>query len=251
MQSTNGLVLAAMACWPLAAHAADRPVHMQVPPPVGKDAAAMPVIADPADDAERRINAAVRRLDSALKGSMAECRTGGGRNWDWERSVDVTMRGPGFISYAITDSMYCGGAHPSSGTMAIVYDLRTGAPVDWTGLLPASLTGTVALGQQSDGSRMVTLSSGRLYSLFLAGYDASHAAPSDAECRNVVHGEQADAPPSMQVWLDAKRDGLAVLFDLPHAAQACADPVVIPWAVLQREGAAPALLDALAAAHGG
>ena len=242
-------VAAVLVCLPLAAHAADRPVAMRVPPPVAKDVAAMPVIANPADDAERRINGAVRRLDAALNGAIVDCRTGGGRDFEWERSVDVTMRGPGFISYVVTDSNYCGGAHPSTGTMAIVYDLRTGAPVDWTRLLPAALTGAVALETRSDGTGMVTLSSDRLYSLFLDRYDLGHSRPDDAECRGVVRRGKGEAAPAMQVWLDAKQDGLAVSFSLPHAAEACEDPVVIPRTILKAEGAAPQLLGALAAAR--
>ena len=53
----------------------------------------------------------------------------------------------------------------------------------------------------------------------------------------------------MMAWRDAKAGGLTVQFDLPHVVQACADPVVIPAAALEAEGAKPVLLDALAAAR--
>ena len=109
----------------------------------------MPLIADPVDDAERGINVALKRLDLNVLRAVKDCKGG-----DWERSVTVPMRGPGFLSLTITDSMFCkGSAHPDSGTFSIVYDLTTGKPVDWTQLLPASLTGTVVLEEQGDGTR--------------------------------------------------------------------------------------------------
>lgn len=47
----------------LSAQAADRKVQLQSPPPIAKEA----VIADPSDDAERQINAALKRLDANLR----------------------------------------------------------------------------------------------------------------------------------------------------------------------------------------
>jgi hypothetical protein len=223
--------------------AADRAIHLVVPSPVGKDIAAMPQIADPADDAERRINAALKRLDlNVLKASRA-CKGG-----DWERSVDVPMQGPGFLSLTITDSFGCdGAAHPDSGTMSIVYDLTTGRPVDWTQLLPASLTGTVALEEQSDGTRVVTLASKRLFELYMAGYGAGQAPSGDLnDCKQALLDEASAGPPGMMVWLDAKGGGLAVQVGLTHVVAACEEPVVIPAPVLGTEGAQPVLLKAFA-----
>ena len=223
------------------AHAADRAVHLQVPPPLAEDAAAMPQIADPADDAEQRINTAVQRLDATARKAIAGCKLPNGKPGDWERSVDVTMRGPRFLSYAITDNIYCGGAHPDVSTMAIVYDLRSGAPVDWTRLLPPALTGKLALQDGADGTKMVTLASKRLYALYRAGYPAEQS----DDCKDAV---KSDDPPAMMAWLDAKAGGLVVQFDLAHVVQACAEPVTIPLATLRAEGARPDLLDAFAPA---
>ncbi len=236
------------------AHAADRVVDMQVPPPVAKGADAMPQIAAPRDDAETRINTALHRLDGTLGKAIAGCATAAkeaNATPDWERSVQVAMRGPGFLSLAITDSTDCGGAHPNASTMSIVYDLKTGGPVDWTKLLPATLTGKVALQQGADGTRMVTLSSKRLTELYFTGYrtDGKPNAE-DAECRDALKNAAAEAPPAMMVWLDAKAGGLVIQFDVAHVIQACADPVVIPAATLRKLGAAPRLVDAIDAAHG-
>jgi hypothetical protein len=224
-----------------AALAADRAVHLVVPPPVSKDIAAMPQIADPADDAERRINAALKRLDLNVLKAARDCKGG-----DWTRLVDVPMRGPGFLSLTITDSVFCeGNAHPDSGTFSIVYDLATGRPVDWTQLLPASLTGTVALEEQGDGTKVVTLAAKRLFQLYMAGYGAAEATRSDLEeCKQALLGQATDGPPGMMVWLDAKGGGLAVQVSLPHVEKACEEPVIVPAAVLRAEGAQPALLTA-------
>ncbi len=43
-------------------------------------------------------------------------------------------------------------------------------PVDWTKLLQPSLTGTVALEEQGDGTKIVTLASKRLFALYLECY---------------------------------------------------------------------------------
>lgn len=230
------------------ARAADRIVTMETAPPLAKNAAVMPRIAAPADDAETKINAALRRLDANLGKAIAECAKAAKEAHttpDWERTTEATMRGPGFVSFAIVDNSFCGGLHPNVSTMSIVYDLRTGTPVDWTKLLPASLTGKVALQEGADGTKMVTLSSKRLTELYLAGYQ--HPEP---ECRQAMKDAAAENPPAMMVWLDAKAGGLAVQFDVAHVLQACADPVTIPSSTLRELGASARLLDAIAAAHG-
>jgi hypothetical protein len=229
----------------VAGRAADRHVHLRVPPPVRQNVASMPQIIDPVDDAERRINAALGQLDATVRKAANDCKGADNKPGYWERTIDVPMRGPGYISFVINDSTDCGGAHPNASTMSIVYDLRSGAPVDWTQLLPASLTGTPALQQGADGTRMVTLASQPLFELYLAGYGAAKGAGADPECEQIIKDSGNGGPPAMMAWLDANAGGLAVQFDLPHAVQACAVPVVIPVAALRAQGAQPGLLDAI------
>lgn len=233
--------------------AADRPVTVSGQPDLKPGIAAMPQIAAPADDAERRTNAALRRLDGNVRKAAQACRAGGGPNSSWERTVRTPMRGPGFLSVVLVDDTFCGGAHPNVSTMAIVYDLTSGAPVDWTALLPATLTGTVNLATGADGTKMVTLAAKALHALYLKGYRrgaaAAKAEGDDAACREAVADTSSGGPPAMMAWLDARAGGLAVQFDLAHVVQACADAVVIPTATLRREGAQPILIQALEAAH--
>ena len=238
---------AALACLSaLPAMAADRSVHLRPPPPLGKDIAAMPLIVDPADEAEQRINAALQRLDGKVRKSIADCRKHAGENFDWSRAVDAPMRGPGFLSLVATDDAFCGGAHPFNAVTAIVYDLRTGDPVDWTHLLPPSLTGKVELIGGADEVKTVTLSSPRLYGLFLAGYDATGA---DADCKEAVRSAGSFGPPGMAAWLDGKRAGLVLHVSLAHVFQSCEDREVVPLATLEAEGARPTLIEALEAAR--
>ena len=212
--------------------------------------AAYPRIAAPVDDAQRRINAAVLQLDTRVRTAARACLTGTGTHpGNWQREVTVTMRGPEFLSYLTSDDVDCGGAHPNAGLVAIVFDLRSGAPVHWTTLLPPGLTGRLGLVEGEDEVKMVTLASPRLNALYRAGYDHGGDAAEEKECRTVIADEMQSGPVPMIAWLDAKAGGLAVQFDLPHAEEACAEAVVIPAATLRREGASARLLDALAAAH--
>ena len=57
-----------------AARASDRTLQLLDPPPVAKEAAAMPLIAGPSDEAERRINAALKRLDLNLGKAIRACK---------------------------------------------------------------------------------------------------------------------------------------------------------------------------------
>jgi hypothetical protein len=235
------------------AGAFDRPLQLLNPPPVAKDAASMPLIADPSDAAQKRINDALKRLDANLRKAIQSCKGEDGAPGEWVRKVEPTMQGPRYLSYVIRDMSFCGGPYPPSGTMSIVYDLETGTPVDWTRLLPPSMTGKIALTEGMDGTKMVTLASPRLFSLYLSGYDRAIRMPGSdiaaedlAGCKAAVRDE---ADPPMMVWLDAKSGGLAVQFDLVHAVQVCAVPVVIPVAVLRADGVNALLLDAIAAAH--
>ncbi|SFM26922.1 hypothetical protein [Methylobacterium pseudosasicola] len=234
------------------ANAADRVVQVR-PGQAGPGIDAFPQIVDPVDDAERRINAAVKRLDAQVRKAAKSCKAEGGAQSSWERSIRAAMRGPRFLSFAIHDSTFCGGAHPNTGTTAIVYDLTTGTPVDWTTLLPPALTGKVALATQADETKMVTLSSKRLHALYLQAYRPKTGKPKadadDKECREAVTETYSGEPPAMTVWPDAEAGGLAVQFDLAHVVQACADTVVIPTATLRREGVQAVLTDAIDAAH--
>ncbi|KAB7781871.1 hypothetical protein [Methylorubrum populi] len=93
-QHKSGTLAAILVLASLSAQAADRPVRLQVLPEVAKGVAAMPRILEPADEAERRINTALQRLDAKVGKAATECRNVGGSSSWWERNIDATMRGP-------------------------------------------------------------------------------------------------------------------------------------------------------------
>ncbi len=196
------------------AQPADRSVTMTAQPALKPCLAAMPQIATPVDDAEQRINAALRQLDGNVRKAAQSCRADGGAHSSWTRTVRTRMHGWRFLSVAINDAMNCGGAHPSTGLMALVYDLTTGTPVEWTELLPPTLTGAVALAEGMEGTRMVTLAAKRLHALSLECYrpktgDAKRNRD-DAGCRGIVRDTSRADPPAMMAWPHAEAGGLAV-----------------------------------------
>lgn len=230
------------------AAAAERIVEVHKPPALGKYRNAYPRIEAPADEAERQINAAVARLDAKLVKAFADCRKSGGPYAEWLRTIEVTMRGPRFLSYSIVDSASCNRGAQEVDDTAIVYDLTTGAPVDWSKLLPPQLVGTVTLSEHMDGTKMVSLRSDRLYELYQEQYPkGSHAG--DKDCIEAVEEAGAEGPPSMTPYLDARAGGLAIIFDLPKFARACSDAVVLSIATLRAEKTPEPTLKAIEAAH--
>lgn len=203
----------------------------------------MPRIAAPADAAQARVNAALAGLEAAARTSWASCRAEGGQNAEWQRHVATPMRGPRFLSVVVTDDVYCGGPHPNVSMQAVVYDLRTGQPVDWTTLLPPALVGTPTLERGADEVRTVRIGSKALSALFLSGYSHEQA---DAECRRyVTENLQGLDQAGFSVWPDAASHALVLQRNLPHVMQACDDAVAVPAATLQHAGVRGVLMDAI------
>ncbi|HYA74303.1 MAG TPA: hypothetical protein VEF36_14220 [Roseiarcus sp.] len=220
-----------------AARAAGLGVSLTSPAPLAKGVAAFPKLAAH-DAAADKINAALLKLDDRVRRARAECVTS--EEADWSRSIDVAMRGPRYLSYLVTDSLACGGAHPDSSSFALVYDLTTGNPVDWAKLLPKSIVETTSLDTAADGARIGVVGSRALSALYVAGLGKGL----DADCRQALTG----ADLNFVLWPDARSKGLAMqTVSLPHAVQACADVVAIPTAKLREWGADKSLVDAIEA----
>ncbi len=226
-----------------AASAGEGPVTLRMSPPVAARLAAMPRIVRPADAAEARINAALGRLDRTVRQALAVCRSDPAHQAFWERTIQVPMRGPRFLSVVVVDDVDCGAQHPYASTMAAVYDLRTGRPVNWAALLPAELVAGQASGEGRDGTRTVRLTSSRLRDLFLRHYDHGEQ-DAASDCRNVVTRATLDGF-AASVWLDGKHGSLVLQTDLAPFVQSCADPAYVPAATLSELGVRPYLVDAL------
>jgi hypothetical protein len=220
-----------------AVRADDGSVGLTSPAALAKDVAAFPKLV--AHDAVAgRINASLVRLDQRVRKARADCMTS--KEADWSRSVEVTMRGPRYLSYLVSDSLFCGGAHPDASSFALVYDLTTGAPVDWAKLLPKPIVERASLDNSADGAKIGVVASKMLTALYIAGLDKD----ADPSCK----GALSDTDLSFVLWLDKQAKGLAMqTVSLPHALQACADVVTIGLPKLREIGVAPSLTEALAA----
>lgn len=212
----------------LAAHAQSSarsatPVRLEPIRSVRAGVAAWPLLVQPQSAAERAIDADLMRRNGELRQSLSECDkewmesagaqgTGAGHG-EWKRTVRVTMAGPRFLSLVANEEMYCGGAYPSAETLALVYDLRSGALVDWSQAVSAGKSDSEAADTGDAGSEMPEFVSEPLRKLYQAR--------ADKECREVFDGDVA-----FLVWPDAKKQRLTVLADgLPHVVAACAQEV--------------------------
>ena len=225
------------------ARAGEAPVTVRMTASIAPRLAAMPRIARPADTAERRVNAALDRLDRTVRKALAVCRSDQAHQAFWQRTVEVPMRGPRFLLLVVADDVDCGAQHPYASTMAVVYDLRTGRPVDWAVLLPAELAAGRVLAEGRDGTRTVRLTSSRVRDLFLRFYDHGEA-DAASDCKGVVTRATAEGF-AASAWLDGKDGNLVLQTDLAPFVQSCADPVFVPVATLRELGARTELVDAL------
>ena len=103
-------------------------------------------------DRAARINRSLTRLDAEIAGQVKTCKAfyaespvfrndPEGARHPWQRTVEVKMLGPRYLSMVATDSYYCGGAHPDDGLVAVVFDLTTGSRLPWLKVLPREARG--------------------------------------------------------------------------------------------------------------
>ena len=237
----------ALAFGPMAASANAQTVSVTIPPPLAKGMAGLPRIAAPITPATTRINAALAKVDANWKGMIKDCREQAGKDFDMERTVDIAMRGPGYVSVAITYEYDCGGAHPDGGVIALTYSLDTGAPANWARLLPKALVDAASTDSAGDGTTVGLIASKRLQTIYAREALAGMKADDRKDCADVVNQDGL----TFQVWPDAKAAGLMLAPDLPHAVAACGDPQPVGVQALKSLGVAAPLLSALAAAHAG
>jgi hypothetical protein len=122
-------------------------IRLQHVPKIRKGVDAWPLIANPDNDAKRRINATLSGLNQEIESQLRQCDA----DWmlwakqvgqkpeksdagDWQRQIHATMLGPRYLSLLSTNFVFCGGAHPDTYTDAAAFDLRTGNevdPLDW------------------------------------------------------------------------------------------------------------------------
>lgn len=200
------------------------------------------------DRAAKRINRALAQSDAQVRDLAQSCRADAGAGKSgWTRSVAVTMRGPRYLSMVATDAWYCGGAYPDAETVPYVFDLRTGATVDWARLLPATMMRSAGSAGPS-ATQTASNQDGTVTSDVLADLYRKSGKPEavNPQCKEAI----AESSLSFLIWPDAKQDGLVIQpSGLPHVIAACAAPFVIPTATLRQLGVDSGLLDAVDFAH--
>ena len=213
-----------------------------------------PLIVNPANPAEQKVNETLTGLNLRLTKALAECDAAaledmknshtpqkdwaGGVAEDWSRKVEVTMQGPEFLSLVGTDDyVNCAGPHPNSDTMAMVFDLTTGTPVNWPAMIAKSAGASAFADKVSDGS---TVGAVILPALAKMNLDAANE-----DCKDAFQD-----PQPFQLWPDAKGGTLvAQAFDLPHAVASCAIEISFTLEQARTLGFDERLVSAIQQAH--
>lgn len=252
MARRSALVIAAIAglvAVGQAVAAATAPVELKPTPAIAPKVGAFPRIVVTGDDkAAQRIDQALDKRDASARQMVKDCRenVSNPQDADYERTIWVTMQGPRYLSFLVSDNADCGGAHPDTSQMALVYDLASGVPVNWQRLLPKAMVQGTSTDTVVDGTVVGFVTSKALQSLWLKAEAAAN--PIDPDCKDAV----TDPKLQLSLYPDAKAGGLAVQpGDFSHAIAACADANVIPTATLRPLGVDAGLLDAIDAAHKG
>jgi hypothetical protein len=214
---------------------------------------AWPLIANPTTSAEQRINATLTRLNERMEQSLRECDQSARDAFkelgndapkdqdptadDWERSIRVTMTGPQYVSMVATDETDCGGAHPNSDTLAMVFDLTSGKPVNWIALISKAANATPYSDSIADGTKVG--------SVVFPALLAVSTKKATVDCKEAFEESQ-----SYQLWPDAKSGTLiAEPFGLPHVVAACAEDLSLTIDQARKMGFDEALLRAIEQAH--
>lgn len=233
-----------------ASAAAQTTIRLVPQPDIAMGVAALPRMV-PGKAPAGAINDALAAADARVRAAAAECRTGlaashpGPGRHAWTRRIMVAMRGPGYLSLVVEDDADCGGLHPSAGRFALVYDLRTGRPPNWSRLLSGTLMRRRSVEAGLDQTPIGLVDGPALKSLYLARVGAA-AAKVDDRCMDALR--QMAEP--FVLWPDARQGGLMVQpSGLSHAMAACGVPALLDLAVLRRQGVRPSLLDAIDTAH--
>jgi hypothetical protein len=237
---------------PLAQGVAQARVQLSQKRQIRKGVDAWPLILNPKNDAERRINKYLSDLNAHLSRSLKDCDANYAQlRGKQDRSPDssdegaefltqdtkVTMLGPAFLSLVATTGFYCGGAHPYGFTSAAIFDLRTGEPADllmW--FLPSLKVSLVEEGAEDSALEKSVLVLG----LLQAYREATHH-----ECDQTYSDDQ-----SFLIWPDANSGKVMIQADrLPGCCEACGIETGLTLEQARKLGFSEAFLRAISDAH--
>lgn len=250
MRKIAYLALFLSCCATLVQASAQSPVQLSPIWQIRKGVDAWPLILNPKNDAERRINGHLTDLNTRLSHSLKECDANyaqvmgdqhpspddnGEGAESWTQDIKATMLGPVFLSLVATTGFYCGGAHPYGFTSAAVFDLRTGEPNDshkW--FLPSFRVSFVG----EDETPLEK--SVRVAGLLQAYREATHH-----ECDETYSEDQ-----SFLIWPDAKSGKVMIQADrLPGCCEACGIETGLTLEQARKLGFVEAFLQAISDAH--
>ena len=158
---------------------------------------------------------------------------------DLTRSVEVTMRGPRFLSMVARDEFFCGGAHPDDDLTVLVFDLESGTQVDWSTLVAKSAGASSPENILGDAGGTRPLILPQLQVMYVAAEDA------EADCKGLFEDKQP-----IFLWPDAESGTLiAEVADFPHVAAPCKNKLKLTIEQARKLGFDESLLQAIEEAH--
>lgn len=214
-----------------------RPIHQ-----IAKDLDGWPLIVNPKNDAERRINGTLDSYNIETRQTLPQCT-------EWDRTIMVTMAGPHLLSLRANGSIFCGGGHPDPYDAALVFDLDTGEMLDGSTILEKSSavktkpTKDVVHYPQSD---KFLISGPELDNLLIAS--------ANDNCKKSF--QEIEHDPSMSailysVWPDAKLDQVVMkpvsLSYLDYLM--CSEDIGIPLTEARKLGFSESFLQEIDEAH--
>ena len=207
-------------------------------PDLAKGIASFPHLA-PEVPHSAKINAAVDKIQGRVLAVVADCKKAGNGESDFNRSIDVTMQGPRFVSFVVRDAFVCGGPHPNASKAAFVYDLTTGKPADWLHLLPAAVAGKAVAGSTTGDVVLGLLQSPALKRAYVEDNKASGV---DNDCLDAYKEMKF----SFMLWPDAEKRGLVLdQDDLPWSMKHCGGGITLSLDKLRKLGVGEELIDAI------
>jgi hypothetical protein len=203
---------------------------------------AWPLIVNPKNDAERRINGTLDSYNAETQKTLPECE-------EWDRKISVTMAGPRYLSLQASGSIFCGGGHPDPYDIALVFDLATGELLNGSTVIEKNsdmkTTATKDLAHYPQSDKFL-LSSPELDRILIAA--------ANDNCKESLQDVEHDSrlsPFQYSIWPDAKKNQVVVkpvsLSYLNYLM--CSEEIDIPLDQAHKLGFSKSFLQAIDEAH--